>query len=629
MRHIIFFFLFITFTYAQEATVLIEFYHSLDGPNWVKNDNWLSNQPLSEWYGITLENDRVSQIELPLNHLSGTLPDVFDSLDGLQVLRLDNNNITGFLPGSFKELEKLEILSLSYNNIEGKIFENIGGLKNLTQLNLSHNTLTDSIPQSVNSLSNLVVLNLSFNKLSKGIPQEIGELYRLSELLDLSHNNFTGSIPRTIGNLINLRALDLSNNNLTGKIPPEIGYLVNLDERLALQHNQLTERVPFQIGNLSHLKNLWLNDNNFIGFIPKEIGFCQNLQSFYFYNNSFEGPLPDEIINLKKLRFLYGQNNNLIGKIPNWISKLPALEQVRLSENNLTGFFPKSLDGARRLKRIDLQNNHLSTLSDSISVPNSLRVINLSGNRLGCDDTKVITKPAIHGIKSQDQIRIIGLNRQECSEPIYTSFFLGRELIDFGIISTDSTKRESLIVWNPGLHPITVRPELNDSSSFDLFTRELQVLSGETEMLYIDFKPGENGSYYETLPIYVIEDSIESISEVYLIGGASDKQVLVDSNIKLDRYSLHPNYPDPFENATTIRYDLPIESAVKIVIFDEQGKPVRILISENQKPGQYSIVWNGVDDEGNYISTGNYFYMMQAGTFMQIRKLVYINPNVE
>jgi Leucine-rich repeat (LRR) protein len=629
MRRIILFLLLITVLYAQDSLAVIAIYQSMDGPHWVKNDKWLSTRPLSEWYGITVENGRVTRIELPLNQLSGPLPDAFESLGELQILRLDNNNISGTLPESFTNLDQLKILSLSYNALGGYIFDIISRLENLEILDLSHNTLTDSIPQSISVLSNLVLLNLSFNQLHNNIPQEIGNLFRLSKLLDLSHNQFTGQIPRTIGNLINLRSLDLSNNNLTGKIPHEIGYLVRLDERLALQHNQLKGRIPFQIGNLSRLKYLWLNDNNFEGFLPKEIGFCRNLQSLYFYNNRFEGLLPDEILNLKNLVILYGQNNDLTGEIPHWISKLPALEQVRLSENSLTGIFPENLAESRKLKRIDLQYNYLSTLPDLISVPSSLRIINLTGNKLGCEDNKLITKPTIHGLNHPDQLRIIGLNRQECSEPTTMSFFLGRELIDFGIIPIDSTKMESLIVWNPGLDTITVIPGLNDSSAFNLDISELQIPNGETGMLYIEFRPAENGSYYETLPVYLHDDSTKLISEIYLIGGASDDQIWVDSKLKLKKYMLHPNYPDPFENATTIRYDLPVKSAVKIILFDEQGKPIKILVAENQEAGQHSTVWNGLDNEDNDVPTGNYFFMMQAGTFMQIRKMVYINLNVE
>ncbi|MEE9189993.1 MAG: FlgD immunoglobulin-like domain containing protein [Candidatus Neomarinimicrobiota bacterium] len=629
MRRIILFLLLITLSYAQDSLAVCAIYQSLDGPHWVKNDKWLSTRPLSEWYGITTENGRVTRIELPLNHLSGSLPDVFDSLAELQVLRLDNNNISGTLPGSFTNLDQLKILTLSYNALTGYIFDKIVRLGNLEILDLSHNTLTDSIPQSINALSNLVLLDLSFNQLHYNIPQEIGSLFRLSELLDLSHNQFTGPIPRSIGDLVHLRSLDLSSNNLTGKIPPEIGYMVSLDKRLAIQYNQLTGRIPFQIGNLSHLKNLWLNDNNFEGLLPKEIGFCRNLQSLYFYNNSFEGSLPDEFLNLKKLVILYGQNNDLTGEIPRWISKLPALEQVRLSENSLTGIFPEDLDEALKLKRIDLQYNKLSTMPDSISIPSSLKIINLTGNKLGCEDNKLITNPTFRGINPQNPVRIVGLNRQECSEPTYMSFFLGRELIDFGIIPTDSTKIESLIVWNPGLDPITVRSVLNDSSAFELHKGELQIPNGETGMLYIEFNPAENGSYYETLSVYVFEDSTELISEVYLIGGASNDRIGADSKLKLEKYTLHPNYPDPFENATTIRYDLPVKATVKIALFDEQGKPIRILVVENQEAGQHSTVWNGLNDDGNAVPTGNYFYMMQAGTFMQIRKLVYINLNVE
>ena len=61
---------------VSDRTALIDFYHAMDGANWNERDNWLSEEPLTEWHGITTDaNGRVIRLELRSNNLSGGLPE--------------------------------------------------------------------------------------------------------------------------------------------------------------------------------------------------------------------------------------------------------------------------------------------------------------------------------------------------------------------------------------------------------------------------------------------------------------------------------------------------------------------------------------------------------------------------
>eukprot|EP00494_Astrolonche_serrata_P009195 UN09245 len=57
-----------------DRVFLKEFYHCLGGPNWIKNRNWLSEKPLSEWEGITVQHGILTQIRLRGNKLKGRFP---------------------------------------------------------------------------------------------------------------------------------------------------------------------------------------------------------------------------------------------------------------------------------------------------------------------------------------------------------------------------------------------------------------------------------------------------------------------------------------------------------------------------------------------------------------------------
>jgi hypothetical protein len=73
-------------------------------------------------------------------------------------------------------------------------------------------------------------------------------------------------------------------------------------------------------------------------------------------------------------------------------------------------------------------------------------------------------------------------------------------------------------------------------------------------------------------------------------------------------FSLHQNYPNPFNPVTKIRYDLPKNSFVNLVVFDARGCEVETLVNENQSAGTYEAAFNG-----NKLSSGVYFFKMQAG----------------
>ncbi len=89
-----------------------------------------------------------------------------------------------------------------------------------------------------------------------------------------------------------------------------------------------------------------------------------------------------------------------------------------------------------------------------------------------------------------------------------------------------------------------------------------------------------------------------------------------------DTYSLGQNFPNPFNPITRIGYGLPRDDRVKIVIYNILGQEVKQLVSENQSAGYRFVLWNGLDNHGNQVSTGIYIYTMSAGSFNNAKKMV-------
>ncbi|MFQ6674028.1 MAG: T9SS type A sorting domain-containing protein [Fidelibacterota bacterium] len=87
-------------------------------------------------------------------------------------------------------------------------------------------------------------------------------------------------------------------------------------------------------------------------------------------------------------------------------------------------------------------------------------------------------------------------------------------------------------------------------------------------------------------------------------------------------FTLYANYPNPFNPARTISYELPARSRVIITIYDILGREIRTLVDNLQDPGQKSVIWDGTNDPGEQVSAGVYLYQIQAGDFTQTRKMV-------
>ncbi|MCF7824815.1 MAG: T9SS type A sorting domain-containing protein [Candidatus Marinimicrobia bacterium] len=90
------------------------------------------------------------------------------------------------------------------------------------------------------------------------------------------------------------------------------------------------------------------------------------------------------------------------------------------------------------------------------------------------------------------------------------------------------------------------------------------------------------------------------------------------------QFSLEQNFPNPFNPSTTIRYGLPEEARVKLVIYDISGREVTTLMSTSQSAGYHEILWSGRDRAGAPVSTGLYFARIQAGEYSKVIKMMYL-----
>lgn len=89
-------------------------------------------------------------------------------------------------------------------------------------------------------------------------------------------------------------------------------------------------------------------------------------------------------------------------------------------------------------------------------------------------------------------------------------------------------------------------------------------------------------------------------------------------------FSLAASYPNPFNPSTTISFTIPQRQSahVNLTIFDTRGAVVKTLVDGQREAGDYSVFWDGGDNRGNRVSSGVYFYRLQAGDYTAVRKMV-------
>ena len=151
----------------------------------------------------------------------------------------------------------------------------------------------------------------------------------------------------------------------------------------------------------------------------------------------------------------------------------------------------------------------------------------------------------------------------------------------------------------------------------DILTNEPAMVFTTTDSFYVDQAMEDVGAYEYW------------VTAVDLSGLESDASGIVSAVLSSEdevgmptEFALKQNYPNPFNPSTQIQYALPSESRVVISIYDLTGRKVRTLVNEVQSAGHRSVMWNATNEIGRQVSAGMYIYSIQAGDFIQNRKMV-------
>ena len=176
---------------------------------------------------------------------------------------------------------------------------------------------------------------------------------------------------------------------------------------------------------------------------------------------------------------------------------------------------------------------------------------------------------------------------------------------------------------NPGVVSLSWSgPQDEDFSYHNIYRQE--IASTEPAMVFTTID-----SFYVDIEVEDVGAYEYWVTAVDLSGLESDPSNSVSAVLSADEalglpteFALNQNYPNPFNPSTQIQYALPEETRVVISIYDIMGRKVRTLVNDVQDAGYRSVMWNATNDMGRLVSAGVYIYSIQAGDFIQNRKMV-------
>jgi len=116
-------------------------------------------------------------------------------------------------------------------------------------------------------------------------------------------------------------------------------------------------------------------------------------------------------------------------------------------------------------------------------------------------------------------------------------------------------------------------------------------------------------------------ENISTMNDGSEIFGVESK--VIESPVAIPKeFALKQNYPNPFNPTTTIKFEMPKSSNVKLEIYNILGQKVKTLVNEDMKAGYHKITWDGTNDYSVKVSSGMYIYIIKAGDFIARHKMV-------
>ena len=437
-----------------DREVLEVFFAATGGEAWTDNTNWLTDEPLSEWYGVRLRYERVHGLSLRDNNLKGGIPAEIGGLDSLFNLHVGGNELAGLIPPELGKLKGVRYLFLDRNEFEGALPPEMGGMESLEQLSLSNTDLSGTVPTTFANLGlnrfyfvqtdlcfppslqpwldsipdkdepsictiRLVVdpPSLTFEALGDTATLSVATIGAEGDTLD-TPSVIWSSADTAIASVDSaglVTAVDFGETQVTARSDTlsatvEVAVVFKPSDREVLEilygatdgdswtdnsnwltDEPLSEWAGVHTNEDGQVDTLSLTDNNLAGAIPPELGELDQLVRLDLSHNLLSGPIPAELGVLKEVRDLILDHNEIEGTLPSALGYMTGLRRLDIRSTKLAGVVPGAF------ANLDLEAFHSS--GSQVCVPPSLgdwlATITETDDPARCIDYIVIDPPSL------------------------------------------------------------------------------------------------------------------------------------------------------------------------------------------------------------------------------------------
>ena len=202
-------------------------------------------------------------------------------------------------------------------------------------------------------------------------------------------------------------------------------------------------------------------------------------------------------------------------------------------------------------------------------------------------------------------------------QPVIISNLLS---VDFGILQTANSAKQVIKFTNNSVNTLSIDSTYLGTKYFSISNSifPIMIKKSDTISVTLNFNPDSARIYLDTL--YIANNSTIQLLKIPI---KAVREII--SGLKLekgeipDHFEMNQNFPNPFNPTTLIKYQLPKDEKVILIIYDILGREVSKLINEEQKAGYYTINF-----DASILASGLYLYRIQAGSFVSVKKMLLI-----
>ena len=166
--------------------------------------------------------------------------------------------------------------------------------------------------------------------------------------------------------------------------------------------------------------------------------------------------------------------------------------------------------------------------------------------------------------------------------------------------------------------------QLNWQTATEINNQGFEIYRNGSKIAFIDGK----GTTTETQSYSFTDNNLQSGIYNYRLNQIDfdgTQEVVGELTVYLsipEQFTLEQNFPNPFNPSTTIKYSIPASEFVTLKVYDVLGSEVATLVNEEKPAGSYEVEFDSHSGEGRNLTSGVYFYKIQAGNFVETKKMI-------